>query len=106
MFRRRSGPEEVSAALPRRTPVEAQQRARETGTGTLHCAVERQEHTTSRGLGLEAGPMLAAGLGSDDIIRLLRLKRRIEAGEVGEQTLEYKRLLFVKCLVASGRIHD
>ena len=72
----------------------------------MHCRVEPQERTISHGLEVEAGPMRAAGLDYDDIIQLARLKRRIKAGEVSELTMEHKRLLFVKCLVASGRIHD
>lgn len=72
----------------------------------MQCAVEGQERTISRSLSLEAWSMRTAGLSYEEIIQLVRLKQRINTGEVSELTMEYKRLVFAKCLVASGRIHD
>jgi hypothetical protein len=54
----------------------------------------------------DVATMLSAGLGNQEIWRLLCLKRCIEAGKLSELTPEHKRLVFMKYLVDSGRLHD
>jgi hypothetical protein len=48
--------------------------------------------------------MRAAGLVDEEILRLAGLKRRVEAGQCDDLTLEHKRLTFLKFLHDSGRV--
>jgi len=60
----------------------------------------------SGGLNTEVEALQAAGLRDDEIARLASLKRRIQTGERGELTHEYKRLLFARYLYETGCLHD
>ncbi len=55
---------------------------------------------------MQADIMRTAGFQDDEIARLTLLKQRVDAGQQGELTFEYKRLLFFRFLYASGQLHD
>jgi hypothetical protein len=48
--------------------------------------------------------MLAAGLEDDEILRLVRFKHRVDAGECDDLTIEYKRFMFLKHLYTAGLV--
>ena len=57
-------------------------------------------------LDIEIEIMRAAGLNDDDILRLALVRRRVDAGECDDLTIEHKRLLFLKHLYRRGRMDE
>lgn len=55
---------------------------------------------------IEIEIMRAAGLTDHEIFRLNGLRRRVDAGECDDLTIEHKRLLFVKDLYLRGVMHE
>ena len=50
--------------------------------------------------------MKEAGLDDNDILRLARVKKRIEIHELDDLTIEHKRMEFLKFLYTRGKLRE